>query len=120
MYRKILDDLKDLKSKGIKFLKVVPYIIWSANIWGDTSLYEIGFIEPGRQRNRDFDNTIKVINSLIGGKASYSLEYDEDEDEVVGVEIVCTPRIPKLDKVESTYTEMGGAGDGKNAENDAK
>lgn len=118
MYRKILDDLEDLKSKGIKSLKVVPYIIWIANIWGDTSLYEIGFIEPSRKRNRDFDNTIKVINSSIGGKASHSLEYDEDE--VVGVEIVCTPRIPKLDKVESTYTEMGGAGDGKNAENDAK
>lgn len=118
MYRKILDDLKDRKSKGIKSLKVVPYIIWSANIWGDTSLYEIGIINPSRKRNRDFDNTIKVINSSIGGKASYSLEYDEDE--VVGVEIVCTPRIPKLDKVESTYTEMGGAGDGKNAENDAK
>lgn len=118
MYRKILDDLKDLKTKGIKSLKVVPYIIWSANIWGDTSLYEIGFIDTSLKRNRDFDNTIKVINSAIGGKASYSLEYDEDE--VVGVEIVCTPRIPKLDKVESTYTEMGGDGDGKNAENDAK
>lgn len=118
MYRKILDDLKDLKSKGIKSLKVVPYIIWSANIWGDTSLYEIGFIKPSRKRDRDFDNTIKVINSLVGGKASYSLEYDEDE--VVGVEIVCTPRIPKLDKVESTYTEMGGNGDGKNTENGAK
>lgn len=118
MYRKILDDLKDLKTKGIKSLKVVPYIIWSANIWGDTLLYEIGFIDTSRKRNRDFDNTIKVINSAIGGKASYSLEYDEGE--VVGIEIICSPRIPKMDKVESKYTEMGGNGDGKNSENDAK
>ena len=118
MYRKILDDLKDMKSKGYKYLKVVPYIIWSENIWGDTSLFEIGFIDTGCKRNRNLDNTIKAINSAIGGKVSYSLEYDEDE--VVGVEILCTPRIPKLDKVESTYTEMGGDGDDKNTENDAK
>lgn len=118
MYRKILDDLKVLKTKGIKSLKVVPYIIWSEDIWSDTSLYEIGFIDTGYACNRDLDNTIKAINSAIGGKASYSLEYDEDE--VIGVEILCTPRIPKLDKVESTYTEMGDDGDGKNAENDAK
>ena len=115
MYRKILDDLK---SMGIKSLKVVPYIIWSANIWGDTSLYEIGFIDTGCSHNRDLDNTIKTINSEIGGKASYSLEYDEEK--VIGIEIVCTPRIPILDKVESSYTEMGGDGDGKNTENDAK
>lgn len=118
MYKKILDDLKDLKTKGIKSLKVVPYIIWSANIWGDTSLCEIGFIDTSRKRNRDFDNTIKIVNSAIGGKASYSLEYDEDE--VVGIAIICTPRIPKIDKVESKYTDMGGNGDGKNSENDAK
>lgn len=118
MYRKILDDLKDLKTKGIESLKVVPYIILIEDIWGTTSLCEVGVIDTACKHNRDLDNDIKKINSVIGGKASYSLEYDEGE--VVGIEIICTPRIPKMDKVESKYTEMGGNGDGKNSENDAK
>lgn len=118
MYRHILDGLNDLKTKGIKSLKVVPYIILIEDLWGTTSLCAVGFIDTTCKRNRDLDNDIKTINSAIGGKASYSLEYDNDE--VIGVEIVCTPRIPKINKVESAYTEMGGGGDDKNAENDAE
>ena len=118
MYKKILDDLKRLKDNGMKSLKVVPYIILIMDIWGDTKLCEVGCLDTKKKCNRDLDNSNKVINSAIGGKASYSLEYDDDV--VIGVEIVCTPRIPKINKVESAYTEMGGDGDAKNAENDAE
>lgn len=119
MYKTILDDLKTLKDMGVKSLKVVPYIILSMDIWGDTKLCEVGCLDTKKKSNRDLDNSIKVINSAIGGKTSYTIDYDDDG--VVGIEIVCTPRIPKLEKVDSKYTEMGGDGDGKeNAKNVAK
>lgn len=120
MYKKIMDDLKKLKDNGVKSLKIVPYIVLCTDIWGNTSLCEVGCLNTKNKSNRDLDNSIKVINSAIGGKASYTLEYDDD-DEVVGIEIVCTPRIPKLKKVDSKYTEMEGDGNGtKTTENDAK